>query len=90
MSASKIVKCFFGGLDSALLNGIESALNPGNGISHRIQQLLIGFRILNHQFGLSVDRQDHRIARGFHARNEPGSVSLKVGQRMDVFCRDGG
>jgi hypothetical protein len=59
-----------------MLNALDSL--------HAIAQVLIGFRILDDDLSLSVDRQDQRITGFLEAFEEFRSISLKGTERPNV------
>src|SRR5947209_1331125 len=49
-----------------------------------IQKLLIGFGVLNNDFGPSVDRQDQRVAGFLETVEEFRRISFEVAERSNV------
>jgi hypothetical protein len=55
------------------------------GASGDIEQMLIGFRILNHGLGFALNRKHYRASAFLELFHQLGGVAPKAGERTDVF-----
>jgi hypothetical protein len=50
-----------------------------------VEQVLIGFRILNHGLGFTLDRKHYGASAPLELFHELGGVAPKAGKRTDIF-----